>query len=335
MADNQEQDKRFASLDHTAMPGDLINYIRRELRSETINYLEPLTQITGGYETQIFRFRLSGLPEEQSGPLVLRVYPEHSDEYQPDREEAVQNIMAELGYPVPVVHGTCKDKSVLGHYFLIMDYVEGETLMESGLSDDQLGNALGDLHAKMHNIDPEPIMQAMVERGWPIESLGFDGRFEYTRTLVNENFPWLNKVAEWLGENRPKDPEVVRVCHSDFHPLNILYGDRKVQAVLDWAGFVFGDPAMDVAITSWVCSFPLQSVYPDADALRIGEAYHRAYRKIRPLDETSLAYYRVFRNLKGLIEGAQGNTVLNRPETVESMLEETFEATGIKVEMPW
>ena len=44
----------------------LIAYIRTELKDPKIEYDSPLTQLQGGFETSIYRFRLKGVQKELS-----------------------------------------------------------------------------------------------------------------------------------------------------------------------------------------------------------------------------------------------------------------------------
>ena len=165
MPDNTENMEPFAGIDLDKMSVELINYVRKELDSESLDYLEPLTRLTGGYETLICRFHLSGVDEDLSRPLILRVFAEHSDFYQPIKESLVQNALVEKGYPVPAVYGTCTDKTILGNAFIIMDYFDGETLLDSNTPIDKVSAILGHLHARMHKIDPEPIITKFTEDG--------------------------------------------------------------------------------------------------------------------------------------------------------------------------
>ena len=324
----------FADIDLDKMSDKLIDYLRKELDSESVDYQEPLTRLTGGQETYICRFQLSGVDERLPRPHILRVFAEHSSQGQPDKENAVHNILADLGFPVPVVHGTCTDKSVLGHAFLIMDFSEGATLAESGLPFDQIFEILGNLHAKMHNIDSKPIVRKINEVGWDIGWVSFDSRLEWHRTQVNMYFPWLSEAVEWLVKNRPSDPEVLRICHCDFHPLNILFKDNKVQAVLDWGGFLLADPALDVACTSWISTVATRVLLPDLDPDQLRETYLNAYRKIRPLDETNITYYGVSRSLTDLMSGAQGQPIMGNPEITKLQLTSINKVTGVRIRVP-
>jgi aminoglycoside phosphotransferase (APT) family kinase protein len=290
--------------------------------------------LTGGYETLICRFQLSGLSEDLSRPLILRVFAEHSDFYQPIKESLVQNALAEQGYPVPAVHGTCTDKTILGNAFNIMDYFDGETLLESNTPIDEVSAILGNLHARMHNIDPEPIIKKFTEVDWDPRTLTLEGRLVWLLEQANSNFPWLNDAAQWLFDHRPDDPERLSVCHCDFHPLNILFKNGKVQAVLDWGSFMIGDPAMDMAWTAFLINIPLKIIFPDLDPDHVREIYLDAYRRIRPLDEANTAYYGAVRSVQALLEGAQGQVVWTQPEMFKLLLASIYDVTGIKIEIP-
>jgi aminoglycoside phosphotransferase (APT) family kinase protein len=299
-----------------------------------VDYLKPLTRLTGGYETFICRFQLSGVDDRLSKPLIIRVYAENSDYYQPLKESMVQNAMADQGYPVPAVYSTCTDKTILGGAFIVMDYFEGKTLLDSNMPFDRVFDVLGNLHAKLHNIDPEPIEKKITEAGMDSRLLKFESMLMGFRTQVNLNFSWLNEAAEWLFENRPNDSEFLSVCHDDFHPRNILFKDGKVIGVLDWSGFLIGDPAMDVALTILLITIPTKLLSPDLDPEQLREMYLNSYRKTRPLDETNIAYYGTVRSALALIEGAQGHVIWGHPEIIQQLLISIYEITGIKIRIP-
>jgi aminoglycoside phosphotransferase (APT) family kinase protein len=333
MPDNPMNMESFAALDLDELSLKLINYLGGELGSGSVDYHEPLIRLTGGYETFICRFRLSGVDEHLSKPLVLRVYPENSH---PDRaimESIVQNAMADLGGLVPVVYFTCTDKTVLGNAFIIMDYFEGDTLEKLNLPLDQIVDILGKAHAQLHGIDSEPIIKKITESGLDRGSITFEGRLEALHAKVNLSYPWLKVVIEWLVENRPNNPEGLSVCHGDFHPMNLLFRDGNLQAVLDWPNFLIGDPAMDVAFTL-VLIFPGKLLFPDLDMGQIKELYLSAYRKTRPLDETNMAYYSAFRGVRALMEGAEGQAIWGHPEIVQLLVDFIYETTNIKIKKP-
>jgi len=225
MPDNIETLEPFAGIDLNKMSVKLINYIRGELNSESADYLEPLTRLTGGYETLICRFALKGVDEQLSKPLVIRLFSENVNAEMMLRESEVQNTLSGLDYPVPAVYLSCMDKTILGSLFFIMDFCEGQTLFDSGLPHDRVFGILGNLHARMHKIDVEFVENRCAEIGADSNTLKYESILEGYRAYIHSNFPWMDEAVEWLFENRPKAPEVLSICHGDFHPMNILYNE--------------------------------------------------------------------------------------------------------------
>jgi aminoglycoside phosphotransferase (APT) family kinase protein len=332
MQEDLENMEPFADIDLDSLSEKLINYIRKELNQKSVDYREPLTRLTGGYETLICRFELKGVEKRLARPLVLRVFQER-DSHQAHLESTVQNALADQAYPVPAVHLTCMDESVLGNAFMIMDYVEGETLEKANLPLDQLVGILGKAHALLHCIDPGPILEKVTKSQVDARSINYEGRLERLLTSVNMNFPWLETALEWLYENRPDNPDVLSICHGDFHPMNILFKEGKIQAVLDWPNFLIGDPAMDVAFTLALFS-PAKLIFPDLDLAQIKDMYLKAYGETRQLDETNIAYYSAAKSIQALRDGAEGQDIWRHPVVVQQLLVSIYDTTGIKVKVP-
>ncbi len=332
MPEDLENMEPFANIDLDSLSEKLIKYIRKGLNQKSVDYREQLTRLTGGYETLICRFELKGVEGHLARPLVLRVFQER-DSYQAYLESTVHNALADQAYPVPAVYFTCMDESVLGNTFMIMDYVEGETLEKSNLPLDQLVGILGKAHAQLHCIDPGPILEKVTKSGVDARSINYEGRLERLLTSVNMNFPWLKTVLEWLYENRPDNPDVLSICHGDLHPMNILFKEGKIQAVLDWPNFLIGDPAMDVAFTLALIS-PAKLLFPDLDMAQIKDIYLKAYGKTRPLDEKNIAYYSAAKSIQALRDGAEGQDIWRHPVIVQQLLVSIYDTTGIKIKVP-
>ena len=91
----------------------LLSYLRSELNKQQLTYMSPPMPIKGGFDTRIFSFQLKGAPNELSSPLILRLFKK-SSQHRAIFESAVQNAVADSGYPAPRVFFTCTDESVLG-----------------------------------------------------------------------------------------------------------------------------------------------------------------------------------------------------------------------------
>jgi hypothetical protein len=77
-----------------------------QTRSVTIKllaYAEALARMSGGYDATILSVSLESAPDPFSGPLVLRLFQATVDAQRASREAAVQNALADLGYPAPRV----------------------------------------------------------------------------------------------------------------------------------------------------------------------------------------------------------------------------------------
>jgi aminoglycoside phosphotransferase (APT) family kinase protein len=285
----------------------------------------------GGYETTIFHFKLSGSPTELTKPLVLRLFPQSRSINDAIFESTIQNILVDQGYPVPRVHFTCTDRSILDGAFLIMDFIDGKDMFTASF--ETFPSLLGKAHASLHNINLDALIKALQKQGVDEYWYSLSKKLDWVNKEAERNYPWLREGINWLVENRPLEPERLSICHNDFHPSNILVKDGIITGVLDWGQFIVGDPAMDVAFTSWVTSIPLK-VIADFNTEHITEMYLDSYRAIRTLDETNIAYYKSLRSVQSLIEGAQGHSFLALPEVVELVVASIYEVTGVKIIAP-
>ncbi len=84
--------------------------------------------MSGGYDATILRFSLRSAPNPFSGPLVLRLLQATAGAQRALREAAVQNALAELGYPAPRVFIAEARIEPLGGPFLIMERMRGRSL---------------------------------------------------------------------------------------------------------------------------------------------------------------------------------------------------------------
>jgi aminoglycoside phosphotransferase (APT) family kinase protein len=314
----------------------LLTYLKAELGNSSLDFATPLTQLHGGYETASYRFELSGVPDELSKPLVLRLYPEFYGTGSALWESIIQNGLAAQGYPVAQAHVVCTDMSVLGGAFFIMDHLPGRPLAFA--PPDSVPGLLGTTHAELHNSNPIPLMKRFREKG-------IDGGYRLSNRIdwlksKGKEFSWVHQAIEWLLQRHPPEPEHPSLCHGDFHPLNILYADGKVTGVLDWGGFAIADPAYDIGNTLILITVPFKHLadtmdgIPSVDYDRMVELYLEAYRSRRSLDTTRLDYYRVRRSVMSLIQGVEGQKVWQHPLIVQDLLAIILGITGIHIKMP-
>jgi aminoglycoside phosphotransferase (APT) family kinase protein len=190
---------------------------------------------------------------------------------------------------------------------------------------------LGRTHAALHDIDPEPLLDLLRERGLDDRRYRLAGRME---SLVDRAsaYAWLAETVDWLMENRPPESERLSVCHGDFHPMNILVRDGQVTGVLDWGGFMVADPIVDVATTVVLTTISAKHLLSLAEWETAVDMYLDAYRARRSLDLRHLDYYRVRRCAIALVDGASGQSVWQHPMIVKDLTEYIGKVAGIRIE---
>jgi aminoglycoside phosphotransferase (APT) family kinase protein len=324
-------------MDTAHISAKLIAYLRDELKNPEVDYAENLERLQGGYETAIYRFRLSGVQKEVSQSMVLRLYPKFYGIHNAIWESKVQNVLAQAGYPVARVHFVCTDMNILGGAFFIMDYIPGQTLMSA--RPDKVVEILGKTHAALHKIDPMGLIAGLKQAGIHDYVYGLDAHYNNLRERT-KNLPWIQVGVKWLIDQRPPASDQPCVCHGDFHPLNILIKGGEVTGVLDWAGFVIADPAFDVANTLVLMTIPVKHLVDLPGDVSVvdwdlaAERYLSAYQQIKELDHTHLIYYRVRRCLLALLEGFEGQEVWQQPLIVRDLVNYIQITTGIHIELP-
>lgn len=178
------------------------------------------------------------------------------------RESRVMSSLWDTAVPIPRVRGECRDESVTGAVFFVMDHVDGAVLREPAEVEQnvpeserrRLGFRLAETLAELHAIDP-------VEAG--LSDLG-RGSGYMQRQLRRWRSQWegwktrdldaVDRVEQWLQRNLVERDEVT-IVHGDFRLDNTIVREQgDVAAVLDWELCTLGDPLADlgVMLAYWV-----------------------------------------------------------------------------------
>jgi aminoglycoside phosphotransferase (APT) family kinase protein len=289
-----------------ALARALVAYLRGALATPTVDLAETPRALTGGFDTEIYALRLRAAPPALAGPLVLRVLRASHEPARALREGAVQNALADLGYPVPRVALASADPGPLGAPFVLMERVGGRPLLERGVVG--AGTTLAELQLRLHALDPGPVARALGEAGTLegyLDTLG--------RRIAGADLAGLRPLLDWLRRGPPAPGEVV-VCHGDFHPQNVLVAGGVTTGVLDWANALVAEPAFDVASTLNILRFvppgltslsmPLRWVLAVAQPV-LARQYLAVYRRGRSIDAGRLAYYETAAALRPLVRAGE------------------------------
>jgi aminoglycoside phosphotransferase (APT) family kinase protein len=175
-----------------------------------------------------------------AGEVAVRVYAPGLDPDRAAAEAVAMRLLERAAYPAPLVFHFEPDRHVLGSPFLVMDYLPGGTLRDSGRTPETVGAETARLMAELHRLDPERFGDRPED---PLSWLGEADR------RVTEAFPGFEPVVAWIDERRGSIHARCTPAHLDFHPLNILLDADGEPWVIDWTSFRLTDPRLDVTWT--------------------------------------------------------------------------------------
>ena len=332
----------------------LVEYLSAVLDGARVGLAEPPAPLSGGFDTQIYTLRLVGVPPHLSGPLILRVLSPHYDPRRALREQAIQNAVAEQGYPAPRAPLASADPSILGAAFLIMERLPGRPLLTMR----RLGMArvLVQAQRRLHALDPGPVVKAM-EAAVPGSSREHtvDGQLaQYEKRVARAALLGLAPALGWLRANRPTVEGPPVVCHGDFHPQNLLVNERlDVTGVLDWPNTVIAERAYDVADSRVILRYAPADLagvprsmrwLVRAARLALVRRFMSGHRRAAPIDPATLRYYEALGCMRGFLrvaeqrlQAARAGTPLSRIDASrfgERLARRFARLTGVRPSLP-
>ena len=180
------------------------------------------------------------------------------------REHTVLSRLHEQYRPAPRSHLFCRDESVIGAPFLVMERRYGLVVRRSmpeayaGRPEAArlLGEALVEGLASLHNVDYSALgLDALGRPSGFIERqvAGWFGRWERAKS---EEVAAMDRVHAWLEDNLPPDGPAALI-HNDYKLDNSMFAAEdpsRLVAVFDWDMSTLGDPLSDLGtlLTYWV-----------------------------------------------------------------------------------
>lgn len=220
-----------------------------------------ITQYAGGASNWTYRLKY---PERD---FILRRPPAGTrakSAHDMGREYRVQHALKPFFPEVPVMIGLCKDESVLGAEFYVMERIEGiipRARMPEGLGHDAQQNRALCLNVldkllALHKVDYEAAGLTSLGKGAGYAKRQVDGWSERYQKARTWNVPSFHYVCSWLKDNTPEDVATC-VIHNDFRLDNVVLDPNeptRVIGVLDWEMATLGDPLMDLggSLAYWV-----------------------------------------------------------------------------------
>lgn len=180
------------------------------------------------------------------------------------REVAVQSALRPLYPLVPEIHGFCRDDSVIGGDFYVMESIPG-TILRRDLPEGmvlspedarRLAETIIDAQADLHSIDPQDAGLTGLGRGPGYVTRQVSGWSRRYRDARTDDVPDGEDVMAWLDEHQRPDV-AARLIHGDWRFDNLvldLAGEPRIAGVLDWEMATVGDPLMDLgaSLAYWI-----------------------------------------------------------------------------------
>jgi hypothetical protein len=252
----------------------LIGGLRCWMMSESIGRL-----LAAGNVAEVFEW----------GPRqVLKHYRSAAAKQIVFREAGNHAAVEALGLPVPAIWGV---QRLNGRWGIVFDRVRGSSFAEQMRGDPTALpwylEILAHLQARIHTHQAHEFRSLKVRLATRItRAKRLD---EPQRKLL------LGRLADM--------PEGDRLCHGDFHPINVL-GEASQPAVIDWPDASRGDPAADVCR-----SYLLLKLHAED----IAEPYLDAYRRIANMPQGKILGWLPYVAAARLAEDA--------PDDLERLLE--------------
>ncbi len=222
------------------------------LAAELPGFAGPLEvrQFQGGQSNPTFHLHTPG------ADYVLRKKPPGTllpSAHAVDREYRVQSALAGTAVPVATMRLLCRDDSVIGTMFYLMDHMPGRVFSDRTLQ----GVPPAD-RAAMYD-DMNRVMAALHQVDWRAAGLEGFGRPQayvarqidrWTKQYVGsrmEDVPEMDRLMAWLPAHAPAGDETA-IAHGDFRLGNLIFHptEPRVLAVLDWELSTLGHPLADL-----------------------------------------------------------------------------------------
>lgn len=178
-----------------------------------------------------------------------------------DREFRVQLALAGSDVPVPGMYHLCRDDSVIGSMFYVMEYLDGRHFPEPslpGASANFRTAVFGEMNrilAALHDIDVSGA--GLADFGAPgnyVERQVFRWTQQYRATETG-HIPEMEELIAALPQNMPPDDGRRSLVHGDFRIDNLMFDRSRPVCigVLDWELSTIGHPFADLAavIMQW------------------------------------------------------------------------------------
>ena len=232
-----------------------VEKLTQYLESNVSGFIGPITlaKFTGGQSNPTFKVTA------QSGLYVLRSQPTGKllkSAHAVDREFQVIDALKNTDVAVAKVYHLCRDSSIIGAMFYLMEYCDGAVYWRASLPEistndyrRQLYDAMNKSLVAIHSVDLDEVgLRDYGKAGNYFERQFSRWASQYRQTEL-QPIAAMDQLIQWLETHLPEDDGKVCLVHGDFRLDNIMFKKDKpeVMAVLDWELSTLGHPFADLA----------------------------------------------------------------------------------------
>lgn len=269
----------------------------------------------GGFSSDLFEFVLDEPPAGWVGHLVLRLLPATGTKRSAVREQTIHAEVAAVAFPTAPLLLYGGADSAFGRPYTIMPKLDGAPAVAlDGVAAlkaaRQAPTLVADTMVRLHELDAQPVVSALRERGITSEHLGVEAIWAEIEQAATDDHALAALSVLRAGAPGP-GPSVV--VHGDLHALNLWRTPDGSVVLMDWELATVGPPELDVARAALVFSVVPGEISRVGRpvVMRLGRRMERSfidnYTRQRPLDTGSLAWYRALHALRLV------TVVLSRP----------------------
>lgn len=228
-----------------------LNKLDNFLKSELPNFsgIKEIKQFKGGQSNPTY------LIKTYTKSFVLRRKPTGDllkSAHAVDREFEVIKSLKKAGFPVPTPYLLCKDESIIGTIFYIMEFIQGRIFWDPDMPDcskEERKAIYDDLNknlAKLHDFNHESI---------GLSDFGVPGNYfsrqisrwtKQYRLSETKEISAMDNLISWLPNNIPEDDDS-SVVHGDYRLDNVIIHptEPRIIGILDWELSTIGHPLGD------------------------------------------------------------------------------------------
>jgi aminoglycoside phosphotransferase (APT) family kinase protein len=213
------------------------------------------------------------LLETSSRSYVLRRKPPGkllASAHAVDREFRVLSALHGSKVPVAQPYYLCKDETVIGSMFYVMEYIDGDIFWDPSFPDfspeQRTGyyDAILQTMAAMHSIDIESA--GLLDYGKPGNYFGRQiARWsEQYRAAETDDIDAMNSLIEELPLRCPDDDGSIALVHGDFRIDNLMWKKQtpQIAAIVDWELSTLGHPLADLGYFCMALRLPRNPALP-------------------------------------------------------------------------